>query len=157
MLALNNPVIDHGSFYVSRASAHGEVAVLHATESGASIAPDALIRAIKEIDDLGAEGVSSGDKPTRLAQTTAKRLLLRAHAKRPIYVVPTAVEASDGDLLIHWDAVIRSVVLICPAFASKPAQIYTEALDGKRAIDSGIGEATPQALSDALAWVLRAK
>lgn len=157
MLALNSPVIQQGSFYASRASAHGEFAVLHATESGACIGPDALIRAIKEIDDLSPKGVPSGDAPTQFAQATAKRLLLEAHANRPIYIVPSAVEASDGDLLIHWDAAIRNVVLICPASASKPAQIYTEVLDGKRAIHSEMVEASAQTVSDALAWVLRAK
>jgi hypothetical protein len=157
VLALNSPVIQQGFFYAGNGSVHGESRAWGAVESGAVIGPDALVHAIREIEKLNAEGVQRGDAPTKLAQESANRLLYEAQMERPIYVTPSAVEASEGDLLIHWDTSIKSVVLICPASTAKPAQIYMEVLDGKRAVHSEMVEASPHALSDALAWVLRAR
>jgi hypothetical protein len=157
MLALNSPVIQQGCFYSDSVSAHGEFAGWRATKGGAVIGPDSFIRTIREIEDLSANGLESGDAPSEVAQETAKRLLTEAQVKGTIYVIPSAVEASEGDLLIHWDTAVKNVVLICPSSTSKPAQIYTEVLDGMRAAHSEMMEASAQTLSDALAWVLRAK
>ncbi len=157
MLALNSPVIQQGFFYAGNGSAHGEFRALGPIEGGAVIGPDSLIRTIREIERLSAQGLQHGDAPAAVAQESAKRLLSEAQMDRPIYVIPSAVEASEGDLLIHWDTAIKSVVLICPASATKPAQIYTEVLEGRRAVHSELVEASPQSLSSALAWVLRAK
>jgi hypothetical protein len=157
VLALNSPVIQQGFFYADNGSAHGEFRASRAIERGAVIGPDSLIRTIREIEELNDLGLQHGDAPTAEAQENAKRLLSAAQLDRPIYVIPSVVEASEGDLLIHWDTSIKNVVLICPASTSKPAQIYKEVLDGKRAVHSEIVEASPQALSDALAWVLRAR
>jgi hypothetical protein len=155
MLALNSPVIQQGFFYASNGSVHGEFRAACAIEGGAVIGPDSLIRTIREIEDLNADESRSGDGPSVVAQESAKRLLCEAQLDRPLYLIPSVVEASEGDLLIHWDTAVKSVVLICPASAGKPAQIYREVLDGKRAVHSEIMDASPRALSDALAWVLR--
>ena len=157
MLALNSPVIQQGFFYAGRDSAHGEFRASCAIEGGAIIGPDSLIRTIREIDDLSAGSLQNGDVPTAVAQENAKRLLSEAQINQPIYVIPSAVEASEGDLLIHWDTQVRNVVLICPASNAKPAQIYMETLAGRRAVHSEMVEASPQSLSEALAWVLRAR
>lgn len=155
MLALNSPVIQQGYFYAGANSAHGAFSGWRAIESGAVIGPDALARIIREIEELNAVGADQGDTPTKVARQTARVLLSEAQMLCPIYVVPSAIEASEGDLLIHWDSTIKNVVLICPASDAKPAQIYTEILDGKWAIHSEIVEASAQDLSDALAWLLR--
>jgi hypothetical protein len=155
VLPLNSPVIQQGYFYAANGSAYGEFSASLAIQGGAVIGPDSVIRTIREIETLTANGLQ--DIPSSRAQETAKRLLSEAQLKRPIYVIASAVEASEGDLLIHWDTAIKSVVLICPASAAKPAQVYTEVLDGRRAVQSEMIEASPQTLSDALAWVLRAK
>lgn len=157
MLALNSPVIQQGVFYGGNGSVHGEFRSSPAIEGGAVIGPDSLIRTIREINELNGAGLQSSDVPSPVAQASAKGLLSEAQLIHPIYVIPSAVEASEGDLLIHWDTAIRNVVLICPASTAKPAQVYMEVLDGKRAAHSEIVEATPRTLSDALAWVLRAK
>jgi hypothetical protein len=157
VLALNSPVIQQGFFYAGNGSVHGEFRASGAIEGGAVIGPDSLIRTIREIEELNADGLQQGDAPAVLAQECAKRLLSEAQLVRPIYVIPSASEASEGDLLIHWDTAVKSVVLICPASTAKPAQIYTEVLDGRRAVHSEMVEASQQTLSDALAWVLRAK
>jgi hypothetical protein len=157
MLALNSPVIQAGFFYAGGGTAHGEFRAACAIEGGPVIGRDSLIRTIREIEELSADQSRSGDGPAAVAQESAKRLLCEAQLDRPIYVVPSVVEASEGDLLIHWDTAVKNVVLICPASAGKPAQIYREMLDGKRAVHSEIMDASPHALSDALAWVLRAR
>ncbi len=157
MLELNSPVVRQGFFYAENPSAHGELRTSCAIEGGAVIGPDSLIRTIREIEELNADGLQPGDSPTAAAQENAKRLLSEAQLVRPIYIIPSVVEASEGDLLIHWDTPVKSVVLICPATTAKPAQIYREVLDGKRAVHSEMVEASPQTLSDALAWVLRAR
>lgn len=157
MLALNSPVIQQGFYYASNGSVYGESPTWPAIEGGAVIGPDSLSRTIREIEMLGATQSQTQDVPTVFAKENAKRLLSEAQLDRPIYVIPSAVEASEGDLLIHWDTTIRNVVLICPASTSRPAQIYREVLDGKRAVHSEMVEASPQSLADALAWVLRAR
>jgi hypothetical protein len=157
VLALNSPVIQQGFFYAGNGSAHGEFRAAGAIKGGAVIGPDSLLRTIREIEALNAGELQRGDTPTGEAQERAKRLLSEAQLHRSIFVIPSAVEASEGDLLIHWDTPLRNVVLICPATTSKPAQIYLEVLDGKRAVHSEMVEASTQALSDALAWVIRAK
>jgi len=157
VLALNSPVIRQGFFYAGNGSAHGEFRASCAIKGGAAIGPDSLIRTIREIEELSAKGLQRGDTPTPEAEESAKRLLTKAQLRGPIYVIPSAVEASEGDLLIHWDTVIKSVVLVCPASPVKPAQIYKEVLDGKRAVQSEMVGASPETLSDALAWVLRVR
>lgn len=157
MLALNSPVMQQGFFYAGNSSAHGEFRALCPIEGGVVIGPDSLIRTIREIERLSAQGLQHGDAASAVAQESAKRLLSEAQMDRPIYVIPSAIEASEGDLLIHWDTATKSVVLICPASTTKPAQIYREVLDGRRAIHSEMVEASSHSLSSALAWVLRAK
>jgi hypothetical protein len=157
MLALNSPVIQQGFYYGGNGSVHGESPAWPALECGAMIGPDSLVRTIREIEKLVAPPPEHEDVPTAVAQENAKRLLAEAQTIRPVYVIPSAVEASEGDLLIHWDTAIKSVVLICPASNAKPAQIYMETLDGRRAVHSEMVEASPQSLSEALAWVLRAR
>ena len=157
MLALNSPVIQQGFFYAGNGSAYGEFRFSSAVEGGAVISPDSLIRTIREIEELNAMGLQNGDAPAVVAQESARRLLSEAQLDRPIFVIPSVVEASEGDLLIHWDTPTKNVVLICPASTAKPAQIYMEVLNGNRAVHSEMVEASPQALSEALAWVLRAR
>jgi hypothetical protein len=157
VLALNSQVIRQGFFFAVNGSAHGEFRVSPAITGGAIIGPDSLFRTIREIEELSAKGAQHGDTPASEAEERAKRLLAAAQLRRPIYVIPSSVEASEGDLLIHWDTAIKNVVLICPASTAKPAQIYMEVLDGKRAVHSEMVGASPETLSDALAWVLRVR
>ncbi len=157
MLTLNSPVIQQGFFYGGNGSVYGESPAWPAMEGSAVIGPDSLFRTIREIEKLETAELAHEDMPTTVAQQNAKRLLSEAQMVRPIYVIPSAVEGSEGDLLIHWDTSIKSVVLICPASSAKPAQIYMERLAGRRAVHSEMLEASPEALSEALAWVLRAR
>ena len=157
MLALNSPVIQQGFYYGGNGSVHGQTLAWPLIGSSAIIGPDSFVRTIQEIKGLNDLAAQQGEAPTAVAQQTAKTLLAEAQAYRSIYVIPSAVEASEGDVLIHWDTASKSVVLICPASTARPAQIYTEVLEGRRAVHSEMAEASARTLSDALAWVLRAK
>lgn len=157
MLALNSPVIQQGSYFLPNGAVHGEFLALRSIEGGVIIGPDALSRTLREIDRLRKVELENEDTPTLLAVSAAKQLLSEAHSERPIFAMPSVIEGSEGDLLIHWDTALKNVVLICPASAEKPPQVYREELKGKKAVSSQLLDASPEALSDALAWVLQAK
>ncbi|HUA17341.1 MAG TPA: hypothetical protein VMB25_01270 [Bryobacteraceae bacterium] len=156
LLALNSPVIQQGSYFSHNGAAHGEFLALRSIDGGAVIGPDALSRTLLDIDQLGKVGLGN-EAPTLTALGTAKRLLSEAQVEKPIYAMPSVIEGSEGDLLIHWDTAVKNVVLICPASPGKPPQIYREVLKGRKAVSSQISDASPKALSDALTWVLQAK
>ena len=106
------------------------------------------------IDELCNNGELSEDTPTALACVSAQKILAEAEEIAQIYVDPTTVEASEGDLLIHWDSPAKSMVLICPGDGSAPS-IYTEMLEGVVATTSQLrGSASAQKLSEALTWVM---
>jgi hypothetical protein len=133
---------------------HGEYfAMSQVDNGGAVIGPDALSRTLSDIDRLVMTG---SDSATQAARTKAKLILSEAQLIKPIYLMASAIECSEGDVLIHWDTIIKSVVLIANA-AGDRSQIYREILNGKSAAYSEIAEASPMALSEALTWILQPK
>jgi hypothetical protein len=161
MLQLNSPdTVIHGGCLRDYGSVlHGELFATTHTESGATIGPDALSQTLLQIDELIRSYLRRGseDTPSETAHSSVKMLLAEAQLENPILTMPSVIEGSEGDLLLHWDATTKSVVLICPATADKTQQIYKEELDGMKAASSEMVEATPKTLSEALSWVLRPK
>jgi hypothetical protein len=145
---------DTGIYFPGDASSHGEYLALSRMEIGGSIGADAISRTLRDIDLL-AKCSDPDDTPTDHAREQAKLLLAEAQTIRPIFLMASTIEASERDVLVHWDTLEKSVVLVAPSVQSKPAQIYTEVLDGKKAITSTISDASGSALSTALAWVLQ--
>lgn len=110
---------------------------------------DQILSAINEL----CRRQETEDIPTARACESARQILLDADRIAHICLDATAVEASEGDLLIHWDAPARSVVLICARDGHTPS-IYTETLEGVRPTGSNLrNNASAQLLSEALAWV----
>jgi hypothetical protein len=154
MLALNSPVIKTGFYISQNEPGHGELSRLSATENGAVIGPDAVFRLMKDIDAIHLMP-KNDDTPSEIAVGAAKRLICEAQNMRPIFLLASVVECSEGDLLIHWDTAIKNVVLVSPGSSNKPSTIYKETLDGRVAIHSELTKASAEELSDALAWVLQ--
>lgn len=95
----------------------------------------------------------SEDTPTASAWASTRHILIDANKIAPIDLDATVVEASDGDLLIHWDTPARSIVLICSRDEHAPS-IYRETLEGARPTSSQLSnDASASSLSEALAWV----
>ena len=154
MLTLSLPT-ESGCYSSGSPASYGEIFALREMENGAFVGPDALSRTLCAIDKLCSLIPAREDTPNRLANQRAKELLSEAQTLAPIAMMPSTIEGSDGDLLIHWDTNSKGIVLICPGQVAKGAQIYREVLNGNRAASSEIGDATPQTLSAALAWVLQ--
>jgi hypothetical protein len=113
-----------------------------------------LEQILSQVNELCNPQERPGDIPTAAACESARQILAEAQKITPICLDATAVEASEGDLLIHWDTPARSLVLICPRDARAPS-IYTETLEGVRSTSSNLrGNASAQLLSESLAWVL---
>jgi hypothetical protein len=154
MIALDLPTV-HDSYSGPATTLHDELFAISETENGAITSLAAVSRTIQDIDDIGTTVQPSEDVPTVLARDVAKRLLSEAQTIAPIYLMPSTIEGSDRDLLIHWETVSKGVVLICPGGENREPQIYKETLEGKRASDSEMTVASPEVLSAALAWVLQ--
>lgn len=155
MLQLNTPMVSAGCLSGVAIAKQGVFFSASQVVSGAVIGPHALLEAFREIDNLSNFSLPTEDTPTNFAREKAKRLLSAAQGVKPIILAPAVVEGSDGDLLIHWDTPFKSVVLICPSSDNKAAQIYREELNGKKAAQSRIGDASGEALAAALSWVLQ--
>lgn len=155
MLQLNTPGVSAGCFSGVAIAKEGVFFSTSQVVSGAVIGLDALSETFREIDNLSNVSLPAEDTPANFAREKAKQLLSAAQGVKPIILAPAVVEGSDGDLLIHWDTPFKSVVLICPSSDNRAAQIYSEVLNGKRAVQSRIGDASGEALAAALSWVLR--
>jgi hypothetical protein len=122
------------------------------TAAGAVSTP--FSRTLSQIDSLCEQREPLAEVPTQSACASARLILSGAHQITKIAIEPTAVETSEGDILIHWDLPTRSVVLICPGTGRTPS-IYRETLDGVLPSTSELqADATARSLSEALAWVL---
>jgi|CZKS01.1.fsa_nt_gi hypothetical protein len=155
MIALDLPTTQ-GCYLAPSADVHKELFAASATENGMVISLDALSRTFIEIDRLR-QIEPRTEAASALAVERAKRLLSEAQTIVPIFLVTSTIESSDGDVLLHWDAPSKSVVLVSPAEERNEPQIYRETLEGKKAVHSEIGEATAEFLSESLAWVLQPK
>ena len=154
--ALSSEILSEGCLPSGSAVAAGTFFAYSRAESGAVVGPDALCRTMVDIDRLGREVPVTEDTPAPFARELAKRLLSEAQLLKPIVICAAVVEGSEGDVLIHWNAPSKGVVLICPGTAERPPQVYREVLSGNRTEHSSIGEASPETLSAALTWVLQA-
>jgi len=117
-------------------------------------ATSALDQIFLQIDELLQSQTCPDDTPTSFALSTARDTLTDANR---LVRIPDAsvVEASEGDILIHWNTKTRSVVLISPRSGVYPS-IYKETLQGLIPTSSQlITEASPELLSEALAWAYR--
>lgn len=95
----------------------------------------------------------SEDTPAAGVYEAVRRILIAANKITPITLEATAVEASEGDLLLHWDTSTKSVVLIVPKNGGA-ASVYRETLDGVTPVTSRLeGNASDAILSEAIAWV----
>src|SRR5271169_1015636 len=135
MIALNLDYAN-GSFSPPVIAVHGELLAVSKTENGAIAGLAAVSKTIQEIQNIGAILQPEEDIPTTLATDTAKRLLSEAQTIASIYLMPTTIEGSDGDLLLHWDTASKGIVLVCPGIEGRAPQIYKETLEGKRATHS---------------------
>jgi hypothetical protein len=157
MLALDTPLLGSGHYFSNTGTTSGEIfSALSATETEAVIGPDALARTISKVRRACTPDTRNDDTPTGLACQTAEGLLAEAQTIAPIYFAASVIEGSEGDLLIHWDAPSKSVVLICPKDAAAQASLYKETLAGIKPIRSELARnASAQLLSEALTWVLQ--
>jgi hypothetical protein len=154
MLMLDLPT-QSGCYMNSSLASHGEIFYLREMENGSFVGPDALSRTLCAIDKLCRGLPPREDTPSRIAHETAKRLLCEAQTIDLICAMPSTIEGSEGDLLIHWDIGSKSIVLVCPGTPGKAPQVYREVLSGNKATHSEMGDASPETLSAALAWVLQ--
>jgi hypothetical protein len=146
----------NGSYSTPAMAIYGELLAVPKTANGAITTLGAVDKTIQDIAAIGALTQPNEDIPTPFAMDTAKQLLQDAQAIAPIYLVPTTIEGSDGDLLIHWDTISKGVVLICPRDGGREPQVYKETLQGNRAAShSEMTLASSENLSAALAWVLQ--
>lgn len=115
--------------------------------------PTALDGILSGINGLCKTEEQLGEAPTELACESARNILSEAAQINQIRLDATSIEASEGDLLIHWDGRAKSAVLICSRDGG-PSSIYTETLNGTMATGSRLhANATAQFLSETLAWV----
>ncbi len=119
------------------------------------IGPNIVLKIFRDIENM--EGCPDEDRPSESALQSAKKLLCEADFLHPIFFMPSVIEATEHDILLHWDGASKSVVLICPADDDKPAQVYREVLEGVKAKHSEMSPATPRSLTDALAWMLQSR
>jgi hypothetical protein len=131
-------------------SSSGDVA----TQTQSPLHPvGALDQILLRVGEICNPREQSDDTPAPSVYASAKDILTEANKISPLLLDATAVEASEGDLLIHWDTPARSVVLICPKNGSHPS-IYRETLDGVRPTSSQLlNDASATSLAEALAWV----
>jgi hypothetical protein len=148
------PFTSRDNIFVSRAMSPGEILAGLSDSVTAIDSTNPIDQILSQANELCNLQGRSEDIPTSAACESARRILTETQRIAPICLDATAVEASDGDLLIHWDTPSRSVVLICPRDGRAPS-IYTETLEGVRPIASHLrGDVSAQSLSEALAWVL---
>jgi hypothetical protein len=115
--------------------------------------PDPLDQIFLQIEEVCNPLDRSEDTPALSVCAAAHDILTEADKINRICLDATAIEGSEGDLLIHWDAPAKSVVLICPRNGRAPS-IYKETLDGVRPTTSQLlNDASAISLSEALAWV----
>jgi hypothetical protein len=156
MLALNAQILGSGHHFSDISAAHGEISALSAIEAEAVIGPDALARTLLKVRHACSPLVRTDDTPTNFACRTAECLLAEAQTIAPVYFAASVIEGSEGDLLIHWDAPSKSVVLICPRDAGVRPSLYKESLEGIKPVSSELARnASAQLLSEALTWVLQ--
>ncbi len=111
--------------------------------------PGTLERIFAEIDDLCAQQ----EAPSADACAEARTFLAEVNRISPIPCDASVIEASDGDLLIHWDAAAKSLVLIFSAGGGAPS-LYRESLSGVHPVDSNLHRnVDARELSEALEWV----
>jgi hypothetical protein len=115
--------------------------------------PRVLDQILLRINEVCNPQERSEDTPTSSVCAEARRIVSEAHKISPINLDVTTVEASEGDLLIHWDTPTKGIVLICPKNGGAPS-LYRETLEGVRPTDSELlSNASSTSLSEALAWV----
>jgi hypothetical protein len=155
MLSLNSQILADGYYSLSCSVARGKIHTEAYLQTGSAIGPEALARTLAQVDELSNVLLRTEDTPTAHARDSVKRMLSAAQTYGPIYLGANTVEGFEGDLLIHWDTLTRSVVLISPAIATKASQVYTETLSGNHPVRSALlKNASPFDLWKSLKWLL---
>ncbi len=153
-LIFSFPPISRPNIFVYKTMSPDEIL---AGLQGSFVAMDSvnpLDQILSQVNELCNPRQQTEDTPTVAACESARRILAEVQRITPITLGATAVEASEGDLLIHWDTPSRSIVLICPKDGTAPS-IYRETLGGTAPTSSHLlRNASAQSLSEALTWVL---
>jgi hypothetical protein len=119
------------------------------------IPPQGVADILHNIDVLFRSRQQNEDTPTQEARTCVEQTLALAGQIAPIPRNSAVVEASEGDILIHWNSLTKGVVLICPKDGQSPS-IYRETLNGQVTSWSALKKsASAGDLSDALAWLVQ--
>ena len=157
MIALLSPVLAAGMVSTDINGVPPSAILTSSTsicQAGCLPLPVALPGILEAVDRISAPEAITEDTPTAEAHRSARVILIGANAIREISVPASSVEDFEGDIEIHWDGPVRSVVLVCSG-RTGDASIYRESRSADPVESRLVNGASAQDLSEDLQWLLQ--